>query len=72
MKAKKLDKQEEYKELEEKQAILSRLTIGKDFESKRTTVFSVIEVYGSLERCNQLLLEREMNRLFRKYVGDGT
>lgn len=67
MKQKKLEEIEEYKELEAKQALLSGLVIGKDFESKRAAVFSMIEVYGSLERCNQLLLEREIDFLFSKY-----
>lgn len=68
MKARKLEQIEEYKELEGKQAMLSGLVLGKDFESKRAAVFSMIEVYGALERCNQLLLEREMDSLFSKYV----
>jgi hypothetical protein len=72
MKAKKLNELDEYKDLEEKQLNLSGLSLGKDFESKRTAVFFMIEVYGALERCNQLLLEREIDGLFGKYVQERT
>jgi len=68
MKAKSLDQIEEYVDLEEKSATLSELSMGSDFESMRAAVIAMIEVYAALERCNQLLLEREMDRLFSKYI----
>lgn len=69
MKAKKLQQIEEFQDLEAKKAIVANLTIDTDFESKRTVVVALLDVYGSLERCNQLLLEKEMDQLFSKYVG---
>jgi hypothetical protein len=69
MKAKRLGQLEEYRELEQKAALLIGLDVGPAFESKRAVVFTLIEAYGALERCNQLLLEQEMDALFSKYVG---
>lgn len=69
MVAKKLDGTEEFKELEVKKARVADLTAGTDYETTKSTVNALIEVYGELERCNQLLMEKEMDRLFSKYVG---
>jgi|GEM_PF-2529823 len=68
MKAKGLDDLEEYVELESTKHALGGLELGEDFDSKRNVVISLLGVYGQLERCNQLLLEKEMDSLFSKYV----
>ncbi len=70
MKSKNLHQLEEYRELEAKKRQLAGVVLGSDFKSTRTAVFKLIDVYAALERCNQLLLEREMDTLFTKYVGD--
>ena len=68
MKAKGLDDLEEYVELESTKHTLGGLELEADFDSKRNVVISLLGVYGQLERCNQLLLEKEMDSLFSKYV----
>ena len=68
MKAKGLDRLEEYSELQSKKQTLEVLELDQDFESKKNVIISLLEVYGQLERCNQLLLEKEMDSLFSKYV----
>lgn len=70
MKAKKLHQLDDYRELEARKERLTGLIVGRDFESTRSAGFALIEVYGELERCNQLLLESEMDALFSKYVGE--
>lgn len=68
MKAKGLDDLEEYFELSSTKQALEGLELGPDFDSKRNVVIALLGVYGQLERCNQLLLEKEMDSLFSKYV----
>jgi hypothetical protein len=68
MKTKKLEKTEEFKDLEDKKNSLEGLELAEDYDSKSSTVHKLIEVYSALERCNQLVLEREMDSLFKKYV----
>lgn len=70
MKARKLDDIEEFTELESKKKHLMNPTTGNDFVALKATIFTLIDVYGVLERCNQLLLQREMDTLFSKYVGE--
>lgn len=68
MNAKGLDNLEEYLILQSTKQALEGLVVGEDFNSKKAAVISLLKVYGQLERCNQLLLEKEMDSLFSKYV----
>lgn len=68
MKSKGLDDLEEYLELQSTKQTIEGLVVAEDFNSKKAVVISLLKVYGQLERCNQLLLEKEMDSLFSKYV----
>lgn len=67
MRSKKLEGLEEFERLASRKQSLDGLHLGDDFESKKATVLSLLELYGWLKRCNQLLLEKEMDLLFSKY-----
>ncbi|MDZ7661397.1 hypothetical protein [Thiohalophilus sp.] len=40
-----------------------------NYYSIKDNVFLLLEVYSFLERCNQILLETQIERLFSEYVG---
>jgi hypothetical protein len=67
MRSKKLDSLQEFKQLTRRKQALDELNLGGDFQSKKNTVLSLLELYAWLKRCNQLLLEKEMDLLFSKY-----
>jgi hypothetical protein len=70
MKAKKLDLTEEYRKLSEYREITSKLKpiSGKGIESIQANVFVLLEINSSLQICNQLILERQIESIFAKYV----
>lgn len=70
MKAKSIDGTDEYQKLSEYRETSSKLKpiSGKGIQEIQTNVHALLEIYSFLERCNQLLLERQIEGIFSKYV----
>lgn len=68
MKAKGLSDSEEYGRLEQYAKVVVELSLSTDAEIVKKNAFALLEVYGFLERCNQVLLEAQMEGLFNKYL----
>jgi len=70
MKAKALDPTEEYRKLSEYREISSKLKpiSGKGLEIIQANVSVLLEIYSFLQMCNQLILERQIEGIFAKYV----
>lgn len=68
MKTKGLEATDEYQKLGEYHDSSLNLKSGESFETTQANVYILFEIYSFLERCNQLLLERQMEGLFSKYM----
>ena len=70
MKAKGLDAMEEFQRLTEYRETSSKLkpASGKGLEVIQANVYILLEIYSFLVRCNQLLLEQQIEGLFSKYM----
>ena len=68
MKKKGLGDSEEYDRLEHYGKVVAELSPSKEPQGIKKNAFALIEVYGFLERCSQMLLEAEMEGLFSKYL----
>lgn len=58
----------EYEKLNSYIGLLNTLSPSNNRLEFEKIVFSLLEIYSFLERCNQVLLEKEMKGLFNKYV----
>jgi len=61
---KKLSEGEEYRQLNSKKSMITELAPGATKEQLRLCAVSLLTVYASLERCNQLLLEKKIESMF--------
>jgi hypothetical protein len=66
--AKGLENTEEYAKLQEYRRIASAMSLTGTFGVVRGNILSLLEIYGFLERCNHLVLEKQMEALFSKYI----
>ncbi|QYK12779.1 hypothetical protein K0I63_18980 [Shewanella rhizosphaerae] len=63
-----IQEEPEYEKLNFYLHMVNSITPSNDRAEFEKVVFSLLEVYSFLERCNQVLLENEMKGLFNKYV----
>jgi len=58
----------EYKKLESYIERIKKLKPGTAFEVLRENVFEIVEVYHFILMCNHMVLQRQMDKVFVKYV----
>jgi hypothetical protein len=62
-----MESSEEYQKITEYTKRVEGLQTSTQFEIVRGNVVLLLELYSFLERCNQSLIERQMEKLFSKY-----
>lgn len=63
-----LTQEEEYRKLESYLDQASRLDVTREFEQLKNNIYTLLEIYGFLGRCNHLMLEKQIHSLFEGYV----
>lgn len=69
MQAKGVGAEEEIRKLSEYRDTVASMRPAAEQTNLSDPVFKILEVYGFLERCYQLLLERQLEGMFNKYMG---
>ena len=64
-----LEDSAEYKKLESYIEGIKNLKPGATFEVLRENVFEIVEVYHFMLLCNHMVLQRQMKKVFIKYIG---
>jgi len=62
-----MESSEEFQKLTEYSKKVDSLETSTEFDIVRANVLLLLELYSFLERCNQALMERQMEKLFSKY-----
>ncbi len=58
----------EYERLKSYKDKISNLAKEKNFSALQNNMLSIVEVYRFLQFCNQMLLQRQIEKMFRKYL----
>ncbi len=68
--SKDLNSTDEYTKLKSYIGKLEDIQDQRTYSNVKNNVYILLEVYSFLERCNQMLLEAQIKRIFSKYVGN--
>ncbi|MFT2089846.1 hypothetical protein [Paraglaciecola sp. 2405UD69-4] len=66
--SKRLSNLPEYAKLQDYKKTTDNLKFNKELGSAKITIIQLLEIYSFLERCNHMLLERQIKQLFSNYV----
>lgn len=63
-----LESSDEFFKLEEYKNLAYDLNISTEIETVKKNIFSLLEIYNFLAKCNQMVLEQQVKNLFKPYV----
>lgn len=63
-----LNETDEYRKLKSYLSMALELNATRKFEPLKANIYSLLEIYGFLQRCNHFILEHQIHSLFEEYV----